>query len=149
MQASDGESSIEEQLAQAEKSVASAGKNRMFGVLQKTLVQLCKAVKAGRPNLDRLVQTIVLSICQLDNESLLKIGADLSNLLEVSLKHSQDAFTLAKQVIERIGSRENDMVVFALNNKEEVLLSSPSLIKEVAFDLVKYYFKSQPATVEV
>ena len=91
----------------------------------------------------------MLSICQLDDESLLKIGADLSNLLELSLKHSQEAFTLAKQVIERIGSKENDMVVFALNNKDEVLLSSPSLIKEVAFDLVKYYFKSQPAAVEV
>ena len=54
---------LDEQIASAEKSSSTAAKNRMFGVLPKTLVPLCKAVKAGSPKADRLIQTVVLSVC--------------------------------------------------------------------------------------
>ena len=33
-------------------------------------------------------------------------------------------------------------MVFVLRNKDDFLLETPSLLKEIIFDLVKFYFKS-------
>ena len=51
-------------------------------------------------------------------------------------------------ILLRIGRQDNDLLVFALRNKAEVLVQVPQVLRDVSFDLVKYYLKSQTATVE-
>jgi len=53
---------IDEQLAAADKSVSTAAKNRLFGVLPKTLLNVAKAIKAGRQSCDRLVDLALMAV---------------------------------------------------------------------------------------
>ena len=87
----------------------------------KTLVQLCKAIKAGSPYCERLIQSILTSLLSLDNATLLKIGKDLSNFMTLVFEKCPDATTQMQALIEKVGRLDNDLVVFCLRNKEEFL----------------------------
>jgi len=137
------ELSIEEQYAAAEKSIGSAPKYRIVGAFAKTLSQLCKAIKAGSPHVEKLVQVTLDALSDLDDETLLKIGPDLANFLTLAHEHNSDSQSKIQTMLIRIGRKDNELVVFALRNKEDFLLETPSLLNEIVFDLVKYYFKSQ------
>ena len=138
---------IDEHLAAAEKSISSASKNKMFGVLPKTLVQLCKAVKAGMPNSNRLIEVVVEALIGLDEETLLKVGPDMANLFALANEKNPDCIGLLKNVLERVGRLDNDLVVFALRS-QPILAQNPKLIKEIIFDLVKFYYKPQSVKTE-
>lgn len=98
-----------------EKSIASAAKHRIYGVLPKTLINVVKAVKAGRANFEKLVDITLEAVQSLESESLLKIGADLANLCAIGLEHgSQDSMEVIFAVLKRVGRLDNDLVVFAL-----------------------------------
>ena len=135
--------SIDEHIAAADKSITTASKHRIYGVVPKTLVNVARAVKAGRANIEKLVDITLEAVSSLTNVDLLKIGADLANLCAIGLEHgSQDANEVIYAVLKKVGRQDNDLIVFALQNKDEVLGHLPQMMREVSFDLVKYYFKS-------
>ena len=54
----------------------------------------------------------------LDSETLLKIGSDLSTLCNLGLEFGdQGAIDLIQAILLRVGASDNDLVVFALQNK--------------------------------
>lgn len=65
---------IDEQISAAEKSVQATTKNKLYGCLSKTLVNVAKAVKSGRKNSDKLVEVTLNAVQSLDSETLLKAG---------------------------------------------------------------------------
>ena len=81
---SDNNLSLDEQVSAADRSAAAASKNRTFGAFPKTLAQLCKAIKAGRPHTEKLIDTTFDSLIMLDNETLLKVGPDLANFCSLA-----------------------------------------------------------------
>ena len=87
------------------------------------------------------------ALIALDDQTLLKVGPDLANFCALALEKHTDCSGLLQAILNRVGSLDNDLVVFALLNKEELLPKTPKLLKELIFDLVKYYFKPQSASV--
>ena len=137
--------SLDEQLASAERSITSASKHKMFGAFPKTLVNLCKSIKASRPNQDRLIEVTLEALIGLDNESLLKIGPDLANLCALAMEKHSDASiypNLIRTIFSRVGVLDNDLVVLALKDSGDLLIQTPQLFKQLMFDLVKFYFKA-------
>ena len=66
------------------------------------------------------------AIQTLESESLLKIGADLANLCALGLSHgTQDTMEIIFAILKKVGRHDNDLVVFALQNKGEVLGNMP------------------------
>jgi len=55
---------------------------------------------------------------------------------------------MIQAIMARVGALDNELVVFGLKNKTEVLLQVPTMMHDVCFSLVKFYFKSQTAKVE-
>lgn len=123
-------------------------KNKLYGCLSKTLVNVAKAVKSGRKNSDKLVEVTLNAVQSLDNETLLKAGSDLANLCALGLEQgSNDAESAVFSILNRVGRLDNDLVVLTLKNKTE-MVTQPKLTTDVLFDLVKYYFKSQAPAVD-
>lgn len=147
---SGAEMGIDDQLASIERSVVAASKHRMFGALPKTILNLCKSIKAGRPHQDELIEVTVLALIGLDDQSLLKIGPDLANVCSLAVEHHSgpDFDSYVGRILSRVGRLDNDLVVLALRDAQGMLIQSPKLFKELVFDLVKFYFKPQPAQVE-
>lgn len=77
--------SLDELVQASERSAKHYAKNRMFGILPKTLVNLARAVKAGRPNTDKMIEVTLSAMASLDDTSLLKVGPDLANLCALAL----------------------------------------------------------------
>ena len=106
-------------------------------------MNLARAVKAGRANVERLVDITLEAISTLTNDSLLKVGADLANLCAIGLEYgSQDALVVVHAVLSKIGRQDNDLVIFAMQNESEVLAQLPVLMREISYDLVRFYYKS-------
>ena len=117
--------SLDDQLASAERSVTSASKHKMFGAFPKTLANLCKSIKAGRPNQDRLIEVTLEALIGLDDESLLKIGSDLANLCALAIEKHSDASiypSLIRTIFSRVGRLDNDLVVLALKDSGDILV---------------------------
>ena len=139
---------VDEQLASAERSIISASKHKIYGAFPKTLANLCKSIKAGRPHQDRLIEVTLEAIVGLDDESLLKAGSDLANLCALAQEKHTDCTSLIKLILVRVGRLDNDLVVFSLKDTTDLLIQTPKLLKQLVFDLVKFYFKPQAASVE-
>ena len=116
--------------------------------MPKTLSNLCKALKAGRPGAEKLIEVTLNALGSLDEESLLKAGPDLANLCALAHEYSADSTEITQAILTRVGRLDNDLVVHLLRNKAEVLLALPKLLKDIVIDLVKYYFKSQAVATE-
>lgn len=86
---------------------------------------------------------ILSSLQNLDDQTLLKMGADLSNFLALAHEVCPDSTLGIQTLLTRIGRSDNDLVVFTLRNKGDFLFTTPSLLKAITFDLVLYYFKPQ------
>ena len=141
--------SVEDVSASTERSIVSASKNKMYGVLPKTLLNLCKSIRANLPSKENLIEVTIQAISGLDDESLIKVGPDLANLCSLALdNHQADIYTsLIRPILNRIGRLDNDIVTLCLRNPESICIGSPKLLKELIFDLVKFYFKSQSDNV--
>ena len=54
--------------------------------MPKALINVAKAIKAGRANSEKLVEVTLNAVQSLDNETLLKLGSDLANLCALGLE---------------------------------------------------------------
>ena len=118
---SGNELDIDEQVSAADRSAASASKHRTFGAFPKTLAQLCKAVKAGRPHQEKLIEVTLDALNWLDNETLLKVGPDLANFCSLAKEKHADCSKRLQILLSKVGRLDNDLVVFTLRNKADLL----------------------------
>ena len=54
--------SVEDVSASTERSIVSASKNKMYGVLPKTLLNLCKSIRANLPSKENLIEVTIQAI---------------------------------------------------------------------------------------
>ena len=72
---------------------------------------------------------------------LLKMGKDLDSFLALCIVDLDQNAEL-RSILNRVGSRDNDLVVTLLQNRS-IVLTEHILLEQLVFDLVKYYLQQQ------
>ena len=84
---------------------------------------------------------ILQALNKLADIDLLKMGKDLDSFLALCIVDLDQNAEL-RSILNRVGSRDNDLVVTLLQNRSTVL-AEHVLLEQLVFDLVKYYLQQQ------
>ena len=84
---------------------------------------------------------ILKALNKLADIDLLKMGKDLDSFLALCIVDLDQNAEL-RSILNRVGSRDNDLVVTLLQNRS-IVLTEHILLEQLVFDLVKYYLQQQ------